>query len=118
MPIYHTGQTSFAVLRNSVFLSSIIPVQSEMRTTRIAGLMILGVLQQKGGVGKTTLSINLAACFAKKGLHTQCWMLTRQQSGVTGEHSRSSGSIVRKLPSMKTFGDLDLKFQHPVRYQT
>ncbi|MBL4757391.1 MAG: AAA family ATPase [Rhizobiales bacterium] len=29
--------------------------------------MSLGVLQQKGGVGKTILSINLAACFAKKG---------------------------------------------------
>lgn len=43
--------------------------QNEVRTfVKKRTARVIGVLQQKGGVGKTTLSLNLAACYASKGL--------------------------------------------------
>jgi chromosome partitioning protein len=50
--------------------------------------MILGVLQQKGGAGKTTLSINIAAHFAEEGSRTLLVDADPQASALTWANVR------------------------------
>ena len=52
--------------------------------------MIIGVLNQKGGVGKTTLSINLAAAYATSGLRVLVVDADPQGSSLTWSSARAA----------------------------
>ncbi|MCA9091710.1 MAG: AAA family ATPase, partial [Planctomycetaceae bacterium] len=52
--------------------------------------MIIGVLNQKGGVGKTTIAVNLAATYAKSGLRVLLVDADPQSSALQWSSARDA----------------------------
>src|SRR5690349_17546081 len=83
----------------------------------MSGAQIYAIANQKGGVGKTTTSINLAACLAEAGRRTLVIDLDPQSNTTTGlgvDAHRVGGSIYELLVNDGiTVGDVVKPNLHP-----
>ncbi len=57
--------------------------------------MIIGLLNQKGGVGKTTVTLNLAAYFAREGFRTLVVDADPQASALSWSSAREAAALLR-----------------------
>ena len=79
--------------------------------------MIIGVLQQKGGVGKTTLALNLAAAYAKDGLRVLlvdadpqgsalAWSSVREKEPLFAVVGMAKPTLHKELPPLAANYDI------------
>lgn len=70
--------------------------------------MIIAVLNQKGGVGKTTLAVNLARSFTKRGIKT-ILVDSDSQGSAQRWHERSGGDLIDMTCLCMTTLDKDIR---------